>query len=364
MAMKNLLLFCLLLGLTCSTASAQFFQWAKKQENNTGFVSVASGNNLVATTGTFSGRITIGNQTFTSQDSNNAYLAVYDLSGNMLWAKKITGSAAPLNSGQQSSITVDANDNIILAGVMFDSLYIDGLLFKSSTFPAFGIYTAKFSPTGTLLWARSSNFQGGQFPYYNFISPSSIDTDAAGNVLVGGHLDYPLTFNGITLTPNNLSNTFLIKYNASGTLQWGVLSPNGLSFTYRRHGIKIKATPAGTIYFTGYSNNINSIFLTKFSPSGTVLWNKTEASFLYNGLDITTDSNENAYITAPYTNSLTIGTTTVNSTGLNYFLAKINSAGNWEWVRNILNEPSNLYSTNKLSLVYTPGNALGQAGSL
>ncbi|MBK0404065.1 T9SS type A sorting domain-containing protein [Adhaeribacter sp. BT258] len=362
--MRKFCIFCLLFVLTIFNTSAQFFQWAKKQENNTGSVSVASGNSLVATTGTFSSRITIGNQTFTSQDSNNAYLAVYDLSGNLLWAKKITGSGAPLNSGQGPSITVDANDNIILAGIMLDSLYIDGLLFKSSTLPAFGLYTAKFSPTGTLLWAQSSNFQGGQFHYLNFITPSSIDTDAAGNVLVAGHLNFPLTFNGITLTPNNASNTFLIKYNASGTLQWGVLSPNGINYTYLKYGIKIKATPAGNIYFTGYSFNNFNIFLTKFSPSGAVLWNKNETSFLNNGLDITIDNNDNAYITAQYADSVTVGTTTLHSTGSNYLLAKINSAGNWQWVKNILDEPSNLYwAYNKLSIVYTPGNALGLAGS-
>src|SRR5688572_21027109 len=99
--MKKLILLCLLLIFTDNMAHAQFFQWAQKQENIAFHMStpygtaysggnfLAKGSNILATTGLFYNNITLGNQTFTRSDSTNAYLAVHDLGGNVLWAKQI-----------------------------------------------------------------------------------------------------------------------------------------------------------------------------------------------------------------------------------------------------------------------------------
>src|SRR5688572_10346712 len=266
--MNKLLLFCLLLVLSSFSASAQYFQWAKKQENSYTGTSVASSNSLVATTGTFTQTITLGNQTFTKVDTMGHYLAVYDHAGNVLWARHIIDGQG---FGQQPVVTIDANQNIILAGSFIDSLHIGSLIFKRQTTNTSGAFVAKFSPTGTLLWARSSVLP----PNTGYAAGKSVTTDMNGNVIVAGDFSNTVTFNGTTLTANGSSDAFIVKYDASGAFQWATNSPN----TTEEYVTKVKAASNGDVYLLNFTQNqtaFNRGFaILKISNSGNLLWNKT-----------------------------------------------------------------------------------------
>ncbi|MBK0404066.1 T9SS type A sorting domain-containing protein [Adhaeribacter sp. BT258] len=331
--MKKLLLFCLLVGLTSFSASAQYFQWAKKQDNNIPVTSVASGNSLVATTGTFSNTITLGNQTFSTADTMDQYLAVHDHAGNVLWAKHIvTGGILGI---QQPCLTFDANQNIIIAGSFIDSLYIDGLIFKGTTGNISGAYVAKFSPTGSLLWARSSDVS----VVTGHAAGRSVTTDLQGNVIVAGDFYNSVTFNSTSLTANGSNAAFIVKYDVSGTLQWAV---NTLSTTVPENVSKIKATSAGEIYLINFAQGLGApgasgFPLYKYSAAGILLWNKTINNPTFSYPNLAVDNLDNAYIIGNYHTNITIGNSalTTPQNVSSSFLAKIDAAGNWKWARTI-----------------------------
>ena len=349
--MKKLLLFCLLVGLTSFNASAQYFQWAKKQENAMAAISVASGNSLVATTGTFFQTITLGNQSFTAVDSMDNYLAVHDHAGNVLWAKHILSGTS---FGQQPAVTLDPNQNVIIAGYFVDSLFIDGLIFKGTAANASGAYVAKFSPTGTLLWAQSSDIVPRS--WQTFAIGKSITTDDNGNIFVAGDFNLTVAFGSTNLTSNLVRSAYLVKYNASGALQWAITTPS--TSTYENVS-KAKASPTGEIYLLNQLVNPgvpggNSTVLYKFNSMGTLLWNKTFNNSSSNYPNLALDNLNNAYIIGHHEGSITIGGTTLtsNPNKTNLFAAKADAAGNWKWARTVA---SDLNSSNMNIPYYAPG---------
>src|SRR5688572_7881424 len=175
--MKKLLFLLLLFSFTAFNASAQYFQWAKSQEGvRWNQYDLAAGANFLAETGLFHDTISLGGQTFTRQDSLNAYLSVSDFSGNVTWAKHIVN-----NSFDPVQVTVDLNQNILISGYYYDSLYIGSLLFKGTTPGTKGIFVAKFDSGGNLLWSRSSTLTSAFQPF-----TTSLTTDGSGNVFVAG----------------------------------------------------------------------------------------------------------------------------------------------------------------------------------
>ncbi|WP_191906927.1 DUF7619 domain-containing protein [Adhaeribacter soli] len=326
--MKKLLLLCLLSALTSFKTSAQFFQWAKSQENTIDGTNLAAGNNLLATTGSFFRTITLGNQVLSSPDSNNHYLAVSDHAGNVLWAKHIKSY-----SFNKPSVTVDANQNILIAGTFRSSLDIDGLLFQGSSPNKHGVFVAKFKPTGTLLWARSSDVTTGNLSS-NHLS-ASVAADGAGNVYVGGDFNNSLTFNGTSITALSGNNAFLVKYDAAGTLLWA--NTVGSS-TWQDRNVKINVTPTGYVYLSNIFGIVTQPFfgfsVTKINPAGTVLWNKLTNGSIFD-INLTVDELENTYISGYLTGNITIGNTTITANPNNFFLAKLNSSGNWKWAKSI-----------------------------
>ncbi|MFH1005315.1 MAG: T9SS type A sorting domain-containing protein, partial [Bacteroidota bacterium] len=165
----------------------------------------ANGNILVA--GYFySSSIIFGSTTLTNAGSNtrDMFLAKYDASGNVLWAKSAGGSSFD----EAYSVSTDANGNILVAG-NFRSPTIS---FASTTLTKAGgngdytdMFLAKYDASGNVLWAKSA---GGS----DYDSAQSVSTDANGNILVAGYFQSPtLIFGSTTLTSMGSTDMFLAK---------------------------------------------------------------------------------------------------------------------------------------------------------
>ena len=304
----------------------------------------ANGNSYI--TGYFrSDTIIFGTTTLTNNTSGNypeIFIAKYNASGNVLWAKSAGGSG--YDEGQ--SISVDASGNSYITGFFTSPTITFGtttLINKDSLNGSADIFIAKYDASGNVLWAKSA---GG-----NDIG-QSIAVDASGNSYITGYfLSHTITFGTITLTNNGGYDIFIAKYDASGNVVWAK-SAGGSGYD---EGYSISLDTSGNSYITGYfssptitfgattlinydSTGYEDIFIAKYDASGNVIWAKSAGGNSDDwGQSICTDVSGNSYITGWFNSpTITFGATTLinDSTGYeDIFIAKYDASGNVIWAK-------------------------------
>ena len=325
-SMKFLTLFLLSFIISAMHAQTPNWQWVETASQNPGGSPFAmcndiNGNSFVL--GEFTHTLIFGSTTLVNSMNNgnpNTYLAKYDASGNVQWAKAFLG---PVNN--PGSLCADRNGNVYVTGSGGSPIIIDNDTFQGSS------YLAKFSPGGMLLSITPSPvlylaidqnndmFRAGIFSdslFYhntyigysgqtsvyvlktdsngnllwgktginhsqNTFNPTGITTDAAGNCYIGGTFGYgaatgtdTISFDQIDLidtstNPVGSLNTFVAKYSATGTLQFARQSEgNGFSSI-----AGMCADNAGNLFmaggFGGGSIGFGSFTLSDLTNTGT-----------------------------------------------------------------------------------------------
>ena len=301
-----------------------------------GYGIATDSNGNVYVIGKYSGTVTIGSTTLNSAGSSDAFVAKYDTSGTVQWAKSIGGTSS--DAGQ--AIATDSNGNVYVIG-----FYNNTATFAPGTTLTTAGYTdtfvAKYDTSGTVQWAESI---GGTYFDYG----QAIATDSAGNVYVTGYYNGSVTIGTITLTSTGSNDIFVAKYNTSGTVQWA----KSIGGTDTDYGYGIATDSNGNVYVIGFYDNtvtfapgttLNSTggddaFVAKYDTSGTVQWAKSiGGTSSDNGRGIATDSNGNVYVTGKYSTTATFapGTTLTSVGSSDAFVAKYNTSGTVQWAMSI-----------------------------
>ncbi len=215
--------------------------WAKSTDGayyNEGYSVAVDLSGNVYVTGYFSGLVlTVGSYTLTNAGDGDMFLAKYDASGNVLWAK----SAGRILNEYANSVAVDSYGNVYVTGVFASPT----LSFGSDTLTNAGdgdMFLAKYDASGNVLWAKSV---GGT----DFDAGYSVAVDSYGNVFVTGYFSSPvITFGSYTLTNAGNWYAFLTKYNANGNVLWAK-SAGG---TDSDLGYSVAVDLSGNVYVTGY----------------------------------------------------------------------------------------------------------------
>jgi hypothetical protein len=162
--------------------------WARKIGNNycEGSSVLCETNGNVYVTGYFIGNsITIGNTVLTTNTINSAniFIAKYDSSGNVLWAKGSAGVASVYPS-RGFGLAKDSIGNIYLTGHYIGSNITFGTITLTNTtsYNMAQIFVAKYNTSGQVLWATSIG--GNRHDYYN-----SIAIDFDDNLYLAGMND-------------------------------------------------------------------------------------------------------------------------------------------------------------------------------
>ncbi len=197
------------------------------------------------------------------------------------------------------------------------------------------------------------------------VSASSLDvvayhtaTDVSGNVYVTGGFCSPfITFGTFTLTnqttlSGNYSDMFIVKYNASGTVQWAGSAGGSKS----ESGKSIATDVLGNVYVTGTFNSpsitffgttshkitltntgkLGDMFIVKYDANGIVQWARNaKGSDEDEGNGIATDVSGNVYVTGLFCSpSITFGTTTlINKGSYDMYIVKYDKDGNVKWAK-------------------------------
>jgi hypothetical protein len=329
--------------------SAGNFLWAKSiggsgDERSWSIYTDAKSNVYVA--GNFnSDRLSFGNIVLSNIGGVDFFLAKYDSSGNLIWAKMAGGMGADMGWG----ICADTKGNAYVIGrfasaaIAFDSIPLT----NAGAAGTFDIFVAKYSASGKVLWAKSA---GGAYDDWGY----SIGVDANGNAYTTGFFKSPgVTFGNCTLinsdTVRGTADIFITKYDPTGKVLWaqsagGADSENGQSISLDGSGnayvtggfdSKTLAFPTATLTNQGSSD----FFIAKYSPLGKFLWAKGAGGGDQDwGHSICTDAKGNSCITGGiFSPAIIFDTDTIKHTGERSIIPiiKYDTNGKMVWAKAI-----------------------------
>ena len=231
--------------------------------------------------GAFAGTCSFGTDSLTTTASSNYFVAKYSSGGSLLWVKQ-GGSSTVTGAGAANTITVDNLGNIVVAG-NYGSL--DAAFLGSTVGAAHpGVFVSKYTPSGALIWGKAIPCTGNGYT-------RKVAVDRLNNIFMTGFftgsLDYGnFTQNGTSPT-SSTPDLFLTKFDSTGTTLWSRIGVGTSNFGSDVFGLA--ADYDGNIYQGGYFwsglildtdtvrtviNNQQGTFLSRYSPTGTILWVK------------------------------------------------------------------------------------------
>jgi hypothetical protein len=334
------------------------------------YVSGMGGNNeATSTISAYNANGTPFATTLTNVLYGEGFIVKYNTTGAVQWIARI--GTSDIDSAHK--VTTDSNGNVYVVGKYGSgtaTAYNADKTPFSTTLPNTGSYSdafiIKYNSNGFVQWfARIATPSGRDF----FVPESGgVVTDSDGNVYIAGQKGSSImtAFNAngssfATTLPNNndSDDTFIVKYNSSGNVQWitrmaGNVSdvPYGLATDSSGNvyvgGVYDNATLTlynsdGTPFSRTFPNNYHANgYIAKYNSSGFVQWgvyigNADHTADTVYG--ICTDSSGNVYVTGTYNQSGLIrnsdGTeylTMQNSGTGNAYVAKYDPNGNAQWV--------------------------------
>ena len=270
-------------------------QWAfGTQQSDPWLISIATdvnGNVFLfgnfTVTGLKVGSFTLNNTTGYMQ----YFLAKIDPSGNVLWAVNAgnvanvygnLGFTVALGFG---GIATDGSGNVYITTNFNQATTTVGSYTLTNADPSGStddILLVKYSPTGNVLWAKSTGGTGEDDAYGLAVTP-------AGDIYIAGQFgSTALTFGSSVLS--NTSSTpvaMIARFDASGNPVWASTS-GGTGYDF---AVGIAADASNNVYLTGGFEEssiafcgttitnpepgIASLYLAKFTPSNSISWTKT-----------------------------------------------------------------------------------------
>lgn len=281
--------------------------------------------------------ITITNTNFTiGNDSvkynSDLWLAKFSPQGKCIWAKNAGGEGA---NGQYSTISLDKQNNVVVGGIA-GSIMNFGNGVKLTTEKG-GMYVAKYSNDGNLIWAKGS--ANGEC--------QGVGIDKDNNIYAAGYFIEKTSFDNIELTSNGKTDAYVVKYGSNGKALWAK--------SFGGEGGEIASCETdrfGNVYLSGLffsktittekatltNNGSINAFIAKFDKDGNLLWTKSAGG--NNGeapatatREFYVDENGNAFCTGSNWSEFTFAGKTIKSVAgsEDIFLLKYDKDGNEIW---------------------------------
>src|SRR6218665_3441294 len=227
--------------------------------------------NNIYVVGCFESRVLkFGNISLTnkSEKGSDMFVAKFSSKGECIWAKNAGGEG---ESGNYSTIVLDNENNVVLGGIAGEMMDF-GSEIKLSNKKG-GMYFAKYSNDGNILWAKGA--VGGEC--------QGVSVDKENNIFAGGYFNNQMQFDNITLFSNGEVDAYVVKFN-----------PNGKTFWARNLGgegteiASCETDPFGNVYLAGLffsktittetdtltNNGLINAFIAKYDNLGDLLWTK------------------------------------------------------------------------------------------
>jgi hypothetical protein len=301
--------------------------WAKRA-GGTNFdegTNITTDNDNVYLTGDFSSSsINFGSTALTNSGGTDIFLAKYDSSGNVIWAK----SAGGIYQDKPSGIKTDVAGSVFLSGFFSSTSISFGssiLTNADASGGTYDIFLVKYDSSGNLLWVRR---EGGN----SDDGADAIAIDTSANIFITGSFSSPtITFGSATLMLGSTwGDIFTAKYDSSGNPLWAKKA--GGTYNQAAYGastdmngniyiagaFQSDTCSFGSIILTNASNTTDEdIFVAKYDGTGNVLWAVSAGGPPQDvPWDICTNALGNVYITGYFWSStLSFGSNTLINGG-------------------------------------------------
>lgn len=156
------------------------------------------------------GDVVLKNNNFTNaaegvRYNSDMWVGKFSPEGKCLWARNAGGLDG---NGQYSRIILDSQNNVIVGGIAGGEMHFGNGV--SLILEKMGMYVAKYSNDGDLLWVKST-FS---------VECQGVGADGEGNVVAGGFFGGKVNFDHLELTSNAKTDGFIVKYNDKGEVLW------------------------------------------------------------------------------------------------------------------------------------------------
>lgn len=363
--MKSIVLT-LALAAACNSLTAQNLSWAKPiggEDNDRALTVFTDNQGILYVGGHYKGRVDFDpgpDSSFREAPRGEAYILKLDASGNFVSVLTF-GQTSGSYSCTVNAMRKDASGNLYVSG------YFNGTVdFDPDTAIVQSVYVS--GKHGFLLKLDASEkYQWVKYWRYNKdagetneLGPSCI-WDASGNYYATGSFNGETDFDPGTAKyelTSKANDAYILKLDSNGDFIWAkqLLTDSAIQTV---EPLSISLDAAGNTYIAGTFNgtvdfdpdssaefklsaSITYGFLLKLDANGNFVWAKPIGSAgdpFYDSHTcraISTDANGNSYITGSFSNTVTLGSTQLTSTGLSdIFVAKVDGNGNFVWAKQI-----------------------------
>lgn len=299
----------------------------------------SAGNVIVA--GQFSATIDFGGTNLTSFGSNDVFLAKFDATGALLWARQ----AGNTNSDFARSVAVHSTGDIAVAGQFQLNAVFDGVTVTNRNTSGWDVFVARYDSAGQLLWVQGA---GGNTSSNHDDRLRGVAFDPAGNVLTCGSFLYGMTFGSVSLNNNRAGQEiFMVKYSPTGGVLWARSSTITLQTpqSVDDEAMAVASDRDGNIFLAGYfqnqitmasntifaaNTNVPDLFLARYDANGNALWLRTAGGVATDSaLALATDNSGNALLAGSFTGPAQFGSQTLSGIGgADAFAAMYDATGN------------------------------------
>jgi len=241
----------------------------------------------------------------------NIFVVYISMSATQSWVKQFGTS----NYENINAMTTGTDGAIYVGG------YTTGVLSDTNA-GGYDAFLAKYDSDGNQTWVKQFGTTGSDYIY-------AMTTGTDGAIYVGGS-----TGGAFSGTNAGGTDAFLAKYNSDGTQAW--VRQFGTS-NYENINAMTTGTD-GAIYVGGYTTGVLSgtnagvydAFLAKYDSDGNQTWVKQFGTSGNDYINAMTTGTDGAIYVGGYTGGAFSGT---NAGGYDAFLAKYNSDGTQDWVK-------------------------------
>lgn len=285
----------------------------------------------------------------TSDGFTDMFVLKLDTNGALVWAVDMGG---PLPDTAYD-IAVSDTGRVVVAGFFQDTAAVEPGAFPLTVTSAGSrdIYISTLEPDGTLYWAWGIGGVAAD-------RATGVAVDNNRDVLLTGDFEDTVDFEigaGVTsLTPVGAQNSYILKLDEGGMFQWVA----GIIATGSTHAEQVTVDTSGNVYGTGFymatvdldpgagtanftASGGTDIYVSKLTSNGDYVWGRgLGGSGSDEGYGIAVDGSGSVYTSGFFSSTVDfdpgIGTADLTSSGgLNFFLSKLDSGGNYLWAKSV-----------------------------
>lgn len=303
--------------------------WSTQENFNSGNPTIdVDINGNIYLTSTFFGDLYIGDTSYSSKNSTDAFIAKYSKDGNYEWSKHIGGIATEYNLISTS----DSEGYIYLAGEFISEEIVFGDITFSMLEGEGNIFVAKIDSDGDIIWNKT--IAGGPDNRDLDCWPTGIITDNRGNLFIKGWLGNNNMFDDIHLTSDYFYNKFLTQINvADGSVNWAKpILETSYSFCYnsfsvdKEGSVYLGSEVRGDQIFFGSDFTYSKVgerdaFVAKYLGNGTLDWVKTIQSSSYITISsVSIQGVDNLVISGDFNGNLSFENKSIKSVSTHSFI--------------------------------------------